>query len=156
DNYSPGATTTYTINVGEFFTGTFNSLVLANDDDATASAESIFSNIKLYENTEAVYQNETIDPLIGSQSLDVFTLEDVTSGISNDHENNNELLIPQSDINQGLINVEKNIEDDFFSSGTGNLLSETTVLSTVNQNDDLLTPIPDNSDNNIDYSILLS
>lgn len=47
-----GAPQTFMIPVGEHFTGDFNRLVFANDDDTTAaSSNSRFSNIRLYEKT---------------------------------------------------------------------------------------------------------
>ncbi|MDJ0509552.1 MAG: S8 family serine peptidase [Crocosphaera sp.] len=156
DNYVPGAIQTYKINVGEFFTGTFGYLFFANDDDHAAGSESVFSNIKLYEDTDTVAQNEAIDPLIGNQSLDVFTLEDVASGVSNDHQIDNELLISQSDVNKNMINLEENIQDDFLWFGADNSLSETTGLSEVNHNYDLSSIITDGSKDNVDRSTLLS
>jgi len=51
DNYDgSGNTKHYKINVGQFYTGDFNVLVFANDHDvASPNAESIFSNVKIYE-----------------------------------------------------------------------------------------------------------
>lgn len=48
DNYS-GGTTTYTIPVGNFYTGTFDRLVFINDNDAGSNNNSVFTNVKVYE-----------------------------------------------------------------------------------------------------------
>ncbi|MDY8136463.1 M36 family metallopeptidase [Aquimarina sp. 2201CG5-10] len=48
DNYSSG-TTTYTIPVGNFYTGDMDRLVFINDNDASSGNNSIFSNVKIYE-----------------------------------------------------------------------------------------------------------
>ncbi len=40
----------YAIPVGAHFTGSFSYMVFANDDDANSVAESIFSNVRLYQN----------------------------------------------------------------------------------------------------------
>lgn len=44
-----GGTVTYTIPVGQYFTGTFNCLVFSTDEDRGSGATSVFSNIELYE-----------------------------------------------------------------------------------------------------------
>jgi hypothetical protein len=50
DNYSNvGSWTTYTIPVGQFYTGSFDRLFFTNDDDANSSGNSYFTNIKIYE-----------------------------------------------------------------------------------------------------------
>ncbi|GAA4278655.1 T9SS type A sorting domain-containing protein [Aquimarina mytili] len=48
DNYSSG-TITYTIPVGNFYTGSMDRLVFINDNDAGSGNNSIFSNLKIYE-----------------------------------------------------------------------------------------------------------
>ncbi len=45
------------IPVGDIFTGSFTQLVFANDDDASAVAESLFSNIRIYERSLNVEVN---------------------------------------------------------------------------------------------------
>lgn len=50
-NYSGTATRHYTIPVGQHFTGTFQYLFFAMDDDAAASGDSVYSNIRIYEGT---------------------------------------------------------------------------------------------------------
>ncbi len=47
--YSGSGVAHYVIPVGTYFTGTMSYLVFANDDDAQAAAESVFSNVALYE-----------------------------------------------------------------------------------------------------------
>lgn len=49
DNYAGETPKHYVIPVGQYYTGSFAYLVFANDDDANAAAESIFSNIRVYE-----------------------------------------------------------------------------------------------------------
>ncbi len=48
DNYS-GGTTTYTIAVGTFYTGSMDRLVFINDNDAGSGNTSTFSNVKIFE-----------------------------------------------------------------------------------------------------------
>ncbi|MDY8137364.1 M36 family metallopeptidase [Aquimarina sp. 2201CG5-10] len=48
DNYSSG-TTTYTIPVGNFYTGSMDRLVFINDNDGGSGNNSTFSNVKIYE-----------------------------------------------------------------------------------------------------------
>ncbi len=48
DNYSSG-TTTYTIPVGNFYTGSMDRLVFINDDDGGSGNNSTFSNVKIFE-----------------------------------------------------------------------------------------------------------
>ncbi len=48
DNYS-GGTKSYRIEVGDFYTGTFDRLFFACDDDANGGGVSVFSNVKVYE-----------------------------------------------------------------------------------------------------------
>ena len=50
DNYS-GGTVTYTIPVGDSYTGTMDRLVFINDNDAGSGNNSTFSNVKIYEGT---------------------------------------------------------------------------------------------------------
>ena len=50
NNYATGSGVKhYVIPVGQYFTGSSSNLVFANDDDASAVAESLFSNIRIYE-----------------------------------------------------------------------------------------------------------
>ena len=50
-NYDPAnGLQHFVIPVGEFFTGDMTRLVLVNDDDASALGESVFSNLRVYEN----------------------------------------------------------------------------------------------------------
>jgi len=48
DNYSSG-TTSYTIPVGNFYTGAMDRLVFINDNDTGSGNTSIFSNVRIYE-----------------------------------------------------------------------------------------------------------
>jgi hypothetical protein len=51
DDYasSAGSWKTYVIPVGQFYTGTFDRLFFANDDDANSASNSYFRNIRIYE-----------------------------------------------------------------------------------------------------------
>ncbi|MEO1450842.1 MAG: S8 family serine peptidase, partial [Bacteroidota bacterium] len=49
DNYSGTSWTTYVIPVGTFYTGNFNRMFFVADDDAAASNNAFFRNIKVYE-----------------------------------------------------------------------------------------------------------
>ena len=54
DAYQPTAVTHYKIPVGAFYTGTYDFLIFANDHDVTpGTAESWFSNVKVYEEPAA-------------------------------------------------------------------------------------------------------
>ncbi len=73
-NYGPseGSVQRYTIPIGDYFQGiTATRLVFATDDDAQAAAESIFSNIYLYESgsqpTATLLSNDWLDPSILDQ-----------------------------------------------------------------------------------------
>ncbi|MEM9555024.1 MAG: PepSY domain-containing protein [Acidobacteriota bacterium] len=50
DNYTSG-TVTYSIPVGQYFTGAAMNLVLVNDNDAGTGNDSTFSNVRIYEDT---------------------------------------------------------------------------------------------------------
>ena len=68
DNYA-GGTQNYQIPVGTFYTGNFDRLVFANDDDVDASGNATFSNIKIYESsnistTEAITLDKTVPVLV--------------------------------------------------------------------------------------------
>ena len=52
-NYSGTGTKRYIIPVGEFFTGNFQHLVFANDDDNAQIANSVYSNIQIYESEDS-------------------------------------------------------------------------------------------------------
>jgi len=62
----------YTIRVGEHFTGTFRYLTFANDHDVgSPTAESVLSNINVYEQSEALdFNGYTIESYGGSQDKD--------------------------------------------------------------------------------------
>ena len=65
NNYSGTAVKKYVIPVGEHFTGTFQYLFFAMDDDNTKDGDSIFSNVKIYEaetepNTAPVANNSSV------------------------------------------------------------------------------------------------
>jgi len=61
----------YTIRVGEHYTGTFRYLTFANDHDVgSPTAESVLSNIKVYEQSEALdFNGYTIESYGGSQDV---------------------------------------------------------------------------------------
>ncbi len=78
---SPGAVKHYVISVGEFFTGSMTRLVFGGDDDAAASAENVFSNLRVYEPELNVEVRGTMQPLVvtGYSVQDVQTKELSTS-----------------------------------------------------------------------------
>ena len=49
----------FVIPVGQYFTGEMTRLVLANDDDASAVGQSVFSNIRVYENESEGAEGES-------------------------------------------------------------------------------------------------
>ena len=49
DNYGSG-TTTYSIPVGQYFTGSNMNLILVNDNDAGSGNNSVFTNVRVFEN----------------------------------------------------------------------------------------------------------
>ncbi|WP_025739769.1 T9SS type A sorting domain-containing protein [Aquimarina pacifica] len=75
DNYSGSGTTTYTIPVGNFYTGTANRLVFINDNDAGSGNNSLFANVKVYEGScngslsakEIIAQLDTKEPIFGTE-----------------------------------------------------------------------------------------
>ncbi len=83
DTYS-GGTQTFVIPVGNFYTGAADRLVFINDNDAGGPANSVFTNVKIYEGScgEAVYTesvvNETpIEAILGKeaeQDITTFTI----------------------------------------------------------------------------------
>ncbi|MDH7444825.1 M20/M25/M40 family metallo-hydrolase [Aquimarina sp. 2201CG14-23] len=71
DNYTSG-TTTYTIPVGDFYTGAMDRLVLINDNDAGSGNTSTFSNVKIYEGSctraaTSVVNFGTKTPILGDE-----------------------------------------------------------------------------------------
>ena len=60
-NSSSGETQSYTINVGDHFTGDFDRIVFVMDDDANIGADSTFSNIQIDGNTGTDGSDTTTD-----------------------------------------------------------------------------------------------
>ena len=61
-DYDPGhGTQHFVIPVGTFFTGDFDRLVLANDDDGNVVGESVFSNLRIYD-ALLMDVNDTYEP----------------------------------------------------------------------------------------------
>ena len=60
DNYA-GGTTTYSIPVGQYFTGSAMYLVLVNDNDAGSGNNSTFSNVRVYENVASCTVNDDFE-----------------------------------------------------------------------------------------------
>ena len=75
DNYPGSGTVTYTIPVGNFYTGAMNRLVFINDNDAGNGNTSVFSNVKIYEGScgssltseELVAELESVTPVLGDE-----------------------------------------------------------------------------------------
>jgi len=60
-NYSGSGTVHYRIPVGQFFTGSMQYLIFCNDHDISApNAESLFSNIKVYEDSTGPMAGQTL------------------------------------------------------------------------------------------------
>ncbi len=72
----------YVISVGEFYTGTFSNFFIINDDDANANAETVLSNVRLYESDggplapTAVADTFTVPQDADVRSLDVLGNDD--------------------------------------------------------------------------------
>lgn len=70
DNYSGSGTTTYTIPVGNFYTGSFDRLVFINDNDVGSSNNSLFANVKVYEGScNGVTAREVIAQLSNEKAV---------------------------------------------------------------------------------------
>ncbi|GAA4272402.1 trypsin-like peptidase domain-containing protein [Aquimarina gracilis] len=72
DNYA-GGSTTYTIPVGNFYTGSMDRLVFINDNDGGSGNNSTFSNVKIYEGScgqsalaESIVEREAVTPVLGT------------------------------------------------------------------------------------------
>lgn len=75
----------YKIPVGEYFTGTFSHLVLANDDDAAVLGASAYSNVRIYE-APAIANLSPADGANGvalAADLEIVFDKDVQKGIGN-------------------------------------------------------------------------
>ncbi len=75
DNYSGSATRTYTIPVGNFYSGDTDRLVFINDNDAGSGNNSLFSNVRIYEGScngslsaeEVIAQLDNKESLLGNE-----------------------------------------------------------------------------------------
>ena len=67
DNYS-GGSVTYTIPLGDFYTGTMDRLVFINDNDGGSGNTSIFSNVKIYESS----CSKSLSPVVFGNSVPVY------------------------------------------------------------------------------------
>ncbi len=75
DNYTGAGTTTYTIPVGNFYSGNADRLVFINDNDAGSGNNSLFSNVQVYEGScdgsrsvqEVIAKLDRLDPIIGAE-----------------------------------------------------------------------------------------
>ncbi|WP_109299525.1 M20/M25/M40 family metallo-hydrolase [Aquimarina sp. AU474] len=82
DNYASG-TTRYVIPVGDFYTGTMDRLIFANDNDAGSGNNSIFSNIKIYEGSCGNSLKGNVDfgfitPTLGDEKEGVLSSIEIT------------------------------------------------------------------------------
>ncbi|AXT60291.1 T9SS C-terminal target domain-containing protein [Aquimarina sp. AD10] len=77
DNYA-GGTTTYTIPVGNFYTGSMDRLVFINDNDAGSGNTSVFSNVKIYEGScpgsSVVASFGPTTPTLGTENEGAFAM----------------------------------------------------------------------------------
>ncbi len=75
DNYAGSGTTTYTIPVGNFYSGDADRLVFINDNDGGSGNNSTFSNVKIYEGScngllsaqEAIAQLDRKESILGNE-----------------------------------------------------------------------------------------
>ncbi len=75
DNYSGSATRTYTIPVGNFYSGDTDRLVFINDNDGGSGNNSLFSNVRIYEGScngslsaeEVIAQLDNKESLLGNE-----------------------------------------------------------------------------------------
>ncbi|WP_299256245.1 T9SS type A sorting domain-containing protein [uncultured Aquimarina sp.] len=92
DNYSSG-TITYTIPVGNFYTGNMDRLVFVNDNDAGSGNTSVFSNVKIYEGScgqsasaeSLVADLESAEAILGDEPEGIFS--DVSIAPNPTHNN---------------------------------------------------------------------
>lgn len=70
-----GSTTSYEIAIGEYFTGSFEGIVLLADDDAGYGGEAIFANITLSDSVEATAQtqSQTNELIIDGEALELYS-----------------------------------------------------------------------------------
>ena len=79
NDYETGSTKTYSIPVGQFFTGGYRYLTFINDEDANGQdAESVFSNIRLYHLVADTAPVAIIDPVATVTDTDHSGSEAVT------------------------------------------------------------------------------
>ncbi|MDY8134484.1 M20/M25/M40 family metallo-hydrolase [Aquimarina sp. 2201CG5-10] len=88
DNYSSG-TISYTIPVGDFYTGAMDRLVFVNDNDAGSGNNSTFSNVKVYEgscsrSTESHVAFGTNTPILGNEDESVLSAIIITPNPTKD------------------------------------------------------------------------
>jgi len=83
DNYSGTGTTTYTIPVGNFYTGSTDRLVFINDNDGGSGNNSLFSNVRIYEGScngslsaeEIIAQLDNKSSLMGDEDEGLGTIK---------------------------------------------------------------------------------
>ncbi|MBW1297739.1 T9SS type A sorting domain-containing protein, partial [Aquimarina litoralis] len=102
DNYSSG-TTTYTIPVGNFYTGTMDRLVFINDNDAGSGNTSVFSNVKIYEGSCG--QSASAESLVAELASPEAILGDEPEGIFADVS-----ITPNPARNNFSIHIDSNIK----------------------------------------------
>ena len=95
DNYTSG-TVSYTIPVGNSYTGSMSRLVFINDNDAGSGNNSIFSNVRIYEGS---CENPTV------QVAEVFNLESTVLGHENEEEITSFIVAPNPVKKGGLLQI---------------------------------------------------
>jgi hypothetical protein len=148
DNYSPDGITNYKINVGAFFTGSFQYMTFANDDDRIAlNADNYakFSNIKIYEDdslgtssNQIDSNDDQVDLLIGTTEKDVFSLGNSNSPLYNQNGNQDYALIQGFDVNEDIIELHGEKDDYFLSPSSGELPNGTSIFWNTDEGYDLL------------------
>ncbi|MEA5534821.1 S8 family peptidase [Crocosphaera sp. XPORK-15E] len=155
NNYT-GGIKHYTINAGEFFTGSFKYLTFANDHDVNnPNAVSRFNNIKLYEKTVGTAQlteksllgtgthqvglnAQEIDTLTATEQADIFSLGTSTSPLYNQNGSDDYALIKGFNVTQDTINLHGQESDYLLSSSSGSLPKGTAIFLKTDQGNELI------------------
>ncbi len=143
DYQSSDGIKSYTIRVGDYFTGDFTSLFFVNDHDVSmASAVSEFSNIKIYEaetlSNESELNDEQVDTLIGTDESDIFSLGNSHSPLYDENGDQDYALIQGFDVTEDIIELHGEESDYFFSPSSGDLGNGTSIFLQTEQGHDLL------------------
>ncbi len=117
DNYN-GGTRSYRIEVGDFYTGAFNRMVFACDDDANGGGSSVFSNVKVYELRSALSIDFSNYELGSYSTNDVGTATVIDAGASLSLMDNTWKSIPMD----YKVTPNTVLEFDFVSKTEGEIM----------------------------------